>query len=221
MPLLSSVDTAILGHQDEIYYLGALAVGGIIFNFLYWGFGFLRMGTTGLTAQAYGTKNDREVFHILVRTLLIATVGGLLLIFSQSFIARISFVLIDATPQVERYAREYFHIRIYAAPATLALYAIHGWFLGVQNARYPLILTIFVNALNIILNVSFVFGMGMKADGVALGTVLAQYSGLILGVILYLNKYSFYSSKIDRDLLFEKTALKRIFVVNSDIFIRT
>ncbi len=221
VPLLGAVDTAVLGHLDEIYYLGALAVGGIIFNFIYWGFGFLRMGTTGLTAQAYGTKDDVQVFLILMRTLLIALAGALLLILSQKLIAMVSFSLIKTTPEVKQFAEEYFYIRIYAAPATLALYALHGWFLGVQNAKYPLILTVFVNVLNVIFNLIFVYKLGMKADGVALGTVIAQYSGLVLGLILYLKKYSSYSIKINRNLLFEKIALKRIFVVNTDIFIRT
>lgn len=221
VPLLGVVDTAILGHLEEIYYLGALAVGGIIFNFIYWGFGFLRMGTTGLTAQAYGTKNDSLVFVTLLRTLLIALAGGLAMILSQKLIAAVSFTLIKATPEVEQFAKEYFYIRIYAAPATLALYALHGWFLGVQNAKYPLVLTVFVNVLNIIFNLIFVFKLGMKSDGVALGTVIAQYSGLGLGVILYLRKYSAYTRRINKNLLLEKTALRRIFVVNTDIFIRT
>ena len=137
MPLLGVVNTAVLGHLDEIYYLGALAVGGIIFNFIYWGFGFLRMGTTGLTAQAYGTKDDEQVFLILVRTLLIALAGALLLILSQKLIATVSFSLIKATPEVKQYAEEYFYIRIYAAPATLALYALHGWFLGRAKCQIP------------------------------------------------------------------------------------
>ena len=123
VPLLSSADTAILGHLDQVYYLGALAIGGVIFNFIYWGFGFLRMGTTGLTAQAHGTGNDRDAHLILARTLLIALTGGILLIALQAYIAGTSFALINATPEVEKYALEYFYIRIYAAPATLLLYA--------------------------------------------------------------------------------------------------
>ncbi len=163
MPLLSSADTAILGHLDQVYYLGALAIGGVIFNFIYWGFGFLRMGTTGLTAQAHGTGNDRDAHLILARTLLIALTGGILLIALQAFIAGTSFALINATPEVEKYALEYFYIRIYAAPATLLLYAFHGWFLGMQNAKYPLVLTVLANVINIVLNFAFVFGLGMKA----------------------------------------------------------
>ena len=152
VPLLGAVDTAVLGHLEEIHYLGALAVGGIIFNFVYWGFGFLRMGTTGLTAQAYGKNNDREIFLILLRTLMIALFAGFMLIILQKAIATISFRILHATPEVEKYAQEYFYIRIYAAPATLALYAFHGWFLGLQNAKYPLILTVVANVLNVVLN---------------------------------------------------------------------
>lgn len=221
VPLLSSVDTALLGHLEEIHYLGALAVGGIIFNFVYWGFGFLRMGTTGLTAQAYGNNNQQEISLTLVRTLLIAVAGGLVLILLQELIAKISFFLIAATPDVEKYARQYFYIRIYAAPATLALYAFHGWFLGMQNAKYPLILTVLVNILNIIFNVLFIYKFGMKSDGVAYGTLIAQYSGLLAAVILYAKKYSGYSLRATKEQILERLALRRIFGVNIDIFIRT
>lgn len=221
VPLLSSVDTALLGHLDEVYYLGALAVGGVIFNFVYWGFGFLRMGTTGLTAQAYGLKDDAEVTLTLMRTLLIALLGGALLIAAQWPIARGSFILIDATPEVEKYAREYFFIRIYAAPATLALYAFHGWFLGMQNAKYPLYLTVLVNVLNIIFNITFIHGFDMKSDGVAYGTVIAQYLGLIIAIALYLKKYRGVNLAAIRHRVWEAAALKRIFNVNRDIFIRT
>lgn len=221
VPLLSSVDTALLGHLDDIYYLGALAVGGIIFNFLYWGFGFLRMGTTGLTAQAYGNHDRHEVSLILVRTLGLAIFSGLALMASQSVIALISFNLIEATAEVEKYAREYFFIRIYAAPATLALYAFHGWFLGMQSVKYPLILTIFVNTVNLALNLIFVRLWHLNSAGVAYGTVIAQYSGLLLAVVLYLKKYRSYRIKFTRGQLLEPKSLKRIFVVNADIFLRT
>lgn len=221
VPLLSSIDTALVGHLEQIHYLGALAVGGIIFNFVYWGFGFLRMGTTGLTAQAYGNNDHREVSLTLIRTLLIALGGGLSLIFLQEAIAAISFFLITATPEVEKYARQYFYIRIYAAPATLALYAFHGWFLGMQNAKYPLILTVLVNILNIIFNLLFIYKLGMKIDGVAYGTLISQYLGLCAAVILYFKKYSLYSLKATKAQILERLALRRIFTVNIDILIRT
>jgi MATE family multidrug resistance protein len=138
VPLLSSVDTALMGHMENVYYLGAIAVGGMIFNFIYWGFGFLRMGTTGLTAQAYGKRNDRESIFILSRALIVALILSLILIICREFIVNFSFLLFDASPEVEQYGRIYFSIRIMAAPAILSLYAFTGWFLGMQNAKYLL-----------------------------------------------------------------------------------
>lgn len=221
VPLLSSVDTAIVGHLDKVSYLGAIAVGSMIFNFIYWGFGFLRMGTTGLTAQEFGRKNDDEIILVLVRALSVAISVAVLVFGLQYFIKEISFYLIQGGAEVEKYARSYFDIRIYAAPATLSLYAFHGWFLGMQNAKYPLYLTILVNILNIGFNVLFIYGYGMNVDGVALGTVCAQYSGLLAAVALYLKKYRGYTAKLVWFKVIELIPLKKFFSVNFDIFIRT
>lgn len=221
VPLLSSVDTAILGHFSQIYYLGALALAGVIFNFIYLGFGFLRMGTTGLTAQAYGNRDEKETLRILLRTLLIAFTFGIIMILLKNVIDSIGFHFLKATPDVKENARVYFHIRIYAAPATLGLYAFHGWFLGMQNAKYPLYLAVLVNIANIALNFMFIFSFDMKSDGVAYGTLIAQYLGLVTAFVLYLKRYHKHSLSNIRRHLFEKNALKRIFKVNTDIFIRT
>ncbi len=184
VPLLSSVDTAVVGHLDKVYYLGAIAIGSMIFNFIYWGLGFLRMGTTGLTSQSFGQNNDKEVSLNLFRPLTVAIISGLLLVLLQYFIAEFAFYVLNATPEVEKFAKEYFYIRIYAAPATLAIYVFHGWFLGLQNAKYPMIILITVNLLNIFFNLLFIYQFDMKSDGVALGTVVAQYSGLLISIIL-------------------------------------
>ncbi|MCB0744107.1 MAG: MATE family efflux transporter, partial [Ignavibacteriae bacterium] len=184
IPLLSSVDTAVMGHLNSEVYLGAIALGSMIFNFIYWGFGFLRMGTTGLTAQVFGSKNNSEIQNTLFRSLLIGVSLGFVLFLLQNVIAEISFYLIKGSPEVENYALEYFYIRIFAAPATLAMYSIHGWFLGMQNSKYPLYISLFVNILNIILNLFFVYQLGMEVRGIALGTVIAQYLGLIFSIIL-------------------------------------
>lgn len=221
VPLLSSVDTAILGHFSEVYYLGAIALAGVIFNFIYSGFGFLRMGTTGLTAQAYGNKDENETLLILTRTILIALVSGIVLILLQKIIGGVGFNLLNSTPEVKKFASQYFYIRIYAAPATLAIYAFHGWFLGMQNARYPLYLTVFVNGANVGFNLLFIYSFGMKSDGVAYGTVLAQYMGLVIAFILFFRKYHPHTISHIRSRIFESTALKKIFKVNFDIFIRT
>jgi len=221
VPLLGAVDTALVGHLEEAYYLGAIAVGSMIFNFIFWGFGFLRMGTTGLTAQAFGEKNKSDSVMTLARALTVAGIFGILIVLLQAWIADLSFWLVEASPEVERYTRIYFEIRIFTAPATLCLYAINGWFLGMQNARYPMIVTIFLNALNIGLDVFFVYSMGMTVDGVATGTLIARYAGLILAIILLVYKYHDWLSGYVHDLLLEIEAIKKFFSVNRDIFIRT
>ncbi len=219
--MLGAVDTALVGHLDEVYYLGAIALGGMIFNFIFWGFGFLRMGTTGITAQAFGEDDKTESVMTLVRALLVAGVFSALILLLQTFIADLSFWLVEATEEVEDYTRIYFDIRIYTAPATLGLYAINGWFLGMQNARYPMIVTVVLNALNIILDVLFVYSMNMHVDGVAWGTLIARYVGLVLAVILLVHKYRSWLKAYVREKLLELEPIKKFFSVNRDIFIRT
>ncbi|HID39517.1 MAG TPA: MATE family efflux transporter [Calditrichaeota bacterium] len=221
VPLLSTVDTIIVGHLPGVWFIGAVAVGSMIFNFIYWGFGFLRMGTTGLTAQQYGAGRSQQSIMILARALLVALGGSLLLLLLQFPIAQFSFWLVEASENVELYASRYFYIRIYAAPATLSLYALQGWFLGMQNARYPLILTVLTNVLNIGFNYLFAIGLYMNSDGVALGTVCAQYIGLIVGIYMLRRTYTSQIRLFKRKLLLQVDALRRYFAVNRDIFLRT
>ncbi len=221
VPLLSSVDTAIVGHLEGAYFLGAIAIGSMIFNFIYWGFGFLRMGTTGLTAQAYGKGDNDEVVIIFYRSLIIAVGIAVIILLFKSFLADVSFFIIDASGNVERYARSYFEIRIFAAPATLALYVFHGWFFGIQNARIPLALTVLTNVVNIIANLFFVYGLGMKSDGVALGTVCAQYTGLVTAVVFFIRSNNKPVIMVRWDRLLDFRKIKRFMTVNFDIFIRT
>jgi MATE family multidrug resistance protein len=221
VPLLSSVDTAMVGHLNDIAYLGAIAVGGMIFNFIYWGFGFLRMGTTGLTAQAFGKKDEQASMLTLARAVSVAIGFSILLILLQKPIASVSLALVDASSDVERFALVYFSIRIYAAPATLGLYAFTGWFLGMQNARYPMILAIVTNLFNVFFDVLFVRFYHMNVDGVALGTVCANYLGLAVAVILFLRRYRHQTGSFDRYRILQIDALKKFFTLNFDIFIRT
>lgn len=221
VPLLGAIDTALIGHLDKAYYLGAIAVGSMIFNFIFWGFGFLRMGTTGMTAQAYGEENHTDSIMTLARALAVAIFFGVLIVLLQQWIADLSFWLVDASPEVERFTHVYYNIRIYTAPAVLGLYAINGWFLGMQNARYPMIVMIFLNSLNIVLDVFFVYSMGMDVDGVAWGTLIARYAGFLLAVVLLVTKYSNWLDGYVHELLLEIEALKKFFSVNRDIFIRT
>jgi len=221
VPLLSSVDTAVMGHLTSPVYLGAIALGSMIFNFIYWGFGFLRMGTTGLTAQAFGGKNNPEISSILFRSLFISLTIGILLIAFQYPISSLSFYLVNGSADVENLALKYFDIRIFAAPATLSLYALHGWFLGVQNSRFPLYISLFVNVFNIILNLTFVYLFNMNVDGVAWGTLISQYLGVFLSVFLLIKYYKNFFGKFHLDTLINKEKIKKFFQINTDIFLRT
>ncbi len=221
IPLLGIVDTAVVGHLDDVYYLGAIAIGGMIFNFIYWGFGFLRMGNTGLSAQAYGREDQEECALILTRSLVLSLVISFFLICSQDLILKMAFALVDTSENVERYARSYFLIRIYAAPASLCLYAFQGWFLGLQNSYYPLYLALLANVLNIGLNFLFVMGFSWQSDGVAYATVVAQYSALLLAFFLVQKKYGSYILLVKWKKVFEPSALWQFFTLNRDIFLRT
>ena len=221
IPLLGAVDTALMGRLETVHYLSAVGIGGVIFSFIYWGFGFLRMATTGLTAQAFGDKDTSECGLLLQRSLSIGIISSLLLLFLQWVLADVCFALIDTSSQVDQLARTYFHIRIYAAPATLCLHAFHGVFLGLQNATYPMLLTILVNLVNIVLNLVFVYMLGMKVEGVALATVIAQYAGLILAIVLFSVRYRHILTTWNLRKILAFSKLKRFLSISSDIFIRT
>ena len=221
VPLLGAVDTAVIGHLDAVYYLGAIAVGSIIFDFIFWGFGFLRMGTTGLVAQAFGAHQTKETRIILARVLLVAFSLSILIILLQFPILKLSLLMVNASPEVEQYVQVYFSIWIFAAPATLALFGLNGWFLGMQNARFPMYVTILLNVLNIILNLVFVLKYDMNVAGVAWGSLIASYVAVGFAIWLYLRTYHTKGISIVREELLQLDALKKFFSVNSDIFIRT
>jgi len=221
VPILGMVDLALMGHLDSVNYIGAIALGSMIFNFLYWGFGFLRMGTSGFTAQAYGKRSMPDSIHTLGRALMVALFGGVLLIIFQFPINKLAFWLLSGDASVEVLASEYFYIRIWAAPAAIGLYAFTGWFIGMQNTRFPMFIAILVNLVNLILNIVLVFAFNMKSEGVAYGTLAAQYAGLILAVILF-KKYYGKLMKHFRIIELKKLGvLKEFMLVNKDIFIRT
>jgi len=221
VPLLGVVDTALVGHLDEVYYLGALAVGGMIFNFLFWGFGFLRMGTTGLTAQEYGKRSRTGIMMMLARVQLVALGIGIAILLLKEPIAALSFWIIESGPEVRHYTLEYYDIRVFTAPAVLALYGLNGWFLGMQNARFPMIITIVLNLLNLALNVWFIYGLGMHVDGVAYGTLISTYLALCLGIGLFFYQYRHYFSHFIKTELLDTVEIRKFFSVNRDIFIRT
>ena len=221
IPLLGAVDTALMGRLESESYLGAVGIGGIIFSFIYWGFGFLRMATTGLTAQAFGERDLRECGRLLLRAICIGIISSVLLFILQWQSIDFSFLLIETSPDVEHLARVYFHIRIYAAPATLCLHAFHGVFLGLQNARYPMVLTVVVNLINVALNLVFVKLLGMKVEGVAFATVIAQYIGLFLAILLFWRHYRGLLTPLRMREVLVFSKLKRFLSISGDIFIRT
>lgn len=221
IPLLGIVDLAILGHLESEVYIGAIALGGMIFNFIYWGFGFLRIGTSGLTAQAYGERNFKDCMLTLSRAFLVSIGLGLLIIVIQKPIAIAALLPVKGSPEVEKLAAQYYYIRIYAAPATLGLYALTGWFIGMQNTKTPMVIAIIVNVLNVIFNVIFVFGLGLKSDGVAYGTLIAQYIGIFFGLFLFFRYYRKLIKYWVKNAVLDLIAFKKFFKLNANIFLRT
>ena len=180
--MLGMVDTGVTGHLDSPTYLGAVAIGGTIFGFLYTGMNFLRMGTTGITAQRFGADDNDGLRVALGQAIIVATLIGLALIAMRVPIGHLAMSLIGPDADVETFARQYISIRIWSAPGTLANFALIGWFLGLQNARVPLLIFLTINITNIILDLLFVLGLAMHVDGVALASVIAEYIGLLVGL---------------------------------------
>ena len=219
VPLLGMIDVAIVGHMGSPVYIGAVAVGSMIFNLVYWLFGFLRMGSSGMTSQALGRKDLTEVTRILVRSVVIALGIALLLVVLQIPMKWAAFSLIGPTEDVAPFASTYFNIVIWGAPASLALFSLMGWFIGMQNTRFPMFISIMQNVVNILASLTLVYGFGMKIEGVALGTVIAQYAGFIVAIGLLLRYYGRLFPYYRGERLFKD--ISAFFHVNSDIFLRT
>ena len=221
VPLLGLVDVTIVGHLGATAYIGAIAVGGLLFNILYWNFGFLRMGTSGLTSQAYGRKDKDAEIRVLVQAVSVGLFSALVMLILQYPIERLAFRLLDTSAEVEQYAVTYFRICIWGAPAVLAQYGFTGWFIGMQNSRYPMYIAIVMNVINIVCSSCFVFLFGMKVEGVALGTVVAQYSGVMMAWGLWFYNYKELRGRITFRGSLQLIAMRRFFAVNRDIFLRT
>lgn len=221
VPLLGLVDVSIVGHLGSATYIGAIAVGGMLFSMIYWIFGFLRMGTSGLTAQAYGRRDLAEVILLFVRSLGIAFGLALLLILFQYPILKVAFTLIDATPAIKDQASLYFRICIWGAPAVLGLYSFAGWFVGMQNSRFPMYIAITQNVVNIAASLFFVFIWNRGVAGVAMGTLVAQYAGLLMASLLWYGYYRRLWQKLNWQMLTDYETMRSFFILNRDIFFRT
>lgn len=221
IPLLGLVDMILMGHLSSPVYIGAIALGGTIFSVLYSFFSFLRAGTTGFTAQAYGAKDYSEVSYSLYRSTIIAIFAFLLILCIQKPIAKLSLILLEGSDEVLSLAITYFFVRIWAAPANMLLYCLNGWFIGMQNTKIPMAIAIIINVLNIIFSIFFVVVMQKDVVGVALGTVIAQYCGLATALIFIFVKYKKFIIKINTHILLDINKLKKFFVVNTDLMIRS
>lgn len=221
VPLLGIIDLTIVGHMGDVIYIGAIAIGTMIFNVLYWLFGFLRMGTSGMTSQALGRRDLTEAMRLLVRSLTISTAIAAIFIVFQLPIRWMALSIMQPTEQIAEQAAIYFSICIWGAPAMLGLYGLTGWFIGMQNTRIPMLVSIFQNIVNIVASVTFVFGFGMKIQGVALGTLTAQWTGFLLALYCWKRYYGRLAQYNWKDDLFKRSTMVRFFAVNRDIFIRT
>ncbi len=231
VPLVGMVDIAVAGHLDTTAatMIGGIAIGSMLFDLLYWNFGFLRVGTGGLTAQAFGRGDMKECSKILIRAIGISLVCAFALIAIQWLFVKAAFLVVDCSPEVRTLATQYFFIRIWAAPATLSLMAFKGWFIGMQDSVSPMITDLVVNGMNIAMSFILALGIfnyeGMGFPGVAAGTVVAQYSGLTIALLLLFGKYRrkvlSILHKADLPEIFQGTETRRFFVLNRDLFNRS
>ncbi len=225
VPLLGLVDTAVIGNLGAVIDLGAIAFGALVFSFVYWSFGFLRMSTTGFVARAAGVGDESEIRAVLGRALVLAIVLGLLLIALQWPLKTVAFVLLDGSVEVEAIAQQYFDIRIWGAPATLGTFCLMGVLVGLGMSRMLLLVQLFLNGLNALLDIYFAGVLGMGARGIALGTVLAEWSTLVVGgsLILFELRKRMESSQAFWDIsrLLQRESLAKTLSANGDIMLRT
>ena len=221
VPLLGLVDVAIVGHIGDASYIGAIAVGSMLFNVIYWLFGFLRMGTSGMTSQALGRRDLAEVVRLLVRSLSIGLGIGLLFFIFQRLVIGVGLWTMSPEAEVINLARRYCHVCIWGAPAVLGLYGFTGWYIGMQNTRIPMVVSLTQNVVNIVASLLLVFVAHLTVEGVALGTVIAQWWGFLMACVLFRTHYHRLAKYDFRRHLFAAAPLRKFFSLNRDIFLRT
>jgi MATE family multidrug resistance protein len=220
-PILGAVDTAVAGHLDNASYLGGVAIGGLFFSFVFWGFGFLRMGTTGLVAQAFGADDQASLRMSIVRALLLAFAIGVVLLIVRIPLIDYAVHALGGSNAVQSHARAYCSARIWAAPFALANYVVLGWLLGTQRVHLALVTQIFVNAVNIVTVLLYVYGFGWGVAGIGAATATADACGFALGAALLWTLRPRGLPALERAALFDATALKKLVAINRDIFVRT
>ena len=221
VPILGIVDTAVVGHLDSPRYLGGVALGALVMSVFYWLFGFLRMGTTALTAQAFGAADTVETRAALARAMLLALGLGGVVILAGPVVMLLSERLFAPSAEVAAEFERYLAIRLFGAPAALASMVLLGWLLGLQDSRRPLFLMIVTNGVNALLSVLFVFGFGLATTGVAAATVLAEYAGLALGLFVVRATWRRQGGWPGQGAILVLARFRRLFVVNRDLFLRS
>ncbi len=220
-PMLGIVDTAVIGQLPEPFYIGAVAIGAMIFNLVYWAFGFLRMGTSGLTAQAWGADDGKELTAIFGRALLLAGLLGLALLALSPLISHIAFWAIDASADVEREAQTYFAIRIWSAPFALANYAVLGWLIGIGAMRSALLVQLWLYVVNMVLDAVFVLHFNMATQGIGYGTLIAEVSTAFLGIAVVWRYLKAAGERPSLARVLDREKVRRMLSVNSDIMVRS
>jgi MATE family multidrug resistance protein len=221
VPLLGMVDTGVMGHLDSPAYLGAVAIGGTIFTFLYTGMNFLRMGTTGIAAQKYGADDYDGLRVALGQAMIVGLAIALAILLLQVPIAKLALTLIGGNAETQAHAATYFSVRVWSAPGTLANFVLIGWFLGLQNARVPLVIFLTINITNIALDLLFVIGLGMKVEGVALASVIAEYTALAVGLFIAARELRKHAGHWPLAKFTKLAAYRAFFGVNANLFVRT
>jgi MATE family multidrug resistance protein len=220
-PLIGVVNTAVIGQLPDPYYIGAIAVGALVFSFIFWGFGFLRLSTGGLSAQAVGANDRDELVAVLGRSLMIATVAGLAIIILSPLIREVAFNLIGGSPEVRHHGETYFNYRIWSAPFAFVNYSIMGWFIGQARARLTFLVQLFLNISNMALSAAFVLGLGMAADGVGLAALLAEVGAALLALGLAFRRLGEMKAVWDPARVLDRKAMLKTLAMNSDVMIRT
>lgn len=221
VPLLGLVDVTIVGHMGDASYIAAISIGSMIFNVIYWIFGFLRMGTSGKTSQAYGRRDFPDMAYQLRHSFHIALLVAAFFLFGQWLLRELALWLMNTPLDVRPFVTTYFNICIWGAPAMLSLYALSGWYIGMQNTRIPMFVAITQNIVNILVSLVLVVGLGMKIEGVALGTLIAQWSGFLMAVALWWKVYGKKFTKRLRDKEKKVVTTGDGGKINLDIFLRT
>jgi MATE family multidrug resistance protein len=220
-PLIGVVNTAVIGQLEDPYYIGAIAVGALIFSFIFWGFGFLRLSTGGLSAQALGAGDTPELVAVLIRALMIGVAAGIGLILLAPVIREVGFGLVGGSAEIRQHGETYFNYRIWSAPAALANYCVMGWFIGQSRAKLAFAVQLFLNLTNMALSAFLVLHLGMTSDGVGLAALIAEWSAVALALVLAASILRNMGAHIHWPRILDPTRVRRTLLMNGDVMIRT